>query len=147
MPKYRYRCGQCGNEYLRYKRIENIDEPEWCIHPATGHGNIQFPMTRLFTASFQIIANPEKDKPENQLYNILTKGGGETDKVALMRAEEKRMERTYDSLQPAAKPAATMDDLLSTGLMEAARRPDSLANWRECNIPEKTFGENETIPL
>lgn len=152
MPKYRYLCDVCGAEYLRYKRIENIDEPEFCVHKANDVP-LDFPwpamyaMRRLFTASFQIIGRPEKDNPENQLYNILTKGGGETDKLALMRAEEKRMERTYDSLQPAAKPAATMDDLLSTGIMEAAKRPDSLHNWREANIKEKTFSEGETIPL
>lgn len=138
MPKYRYACYGCKKEYLRYKAICNIDRPEYCC----GHE-----MTRLFTASFQIIGRPEKDNPENQIFNILTKGGAETDKLALMRAEEKRMERTYDNLQPAAKPAATMDDLLSTGIMEAAKRPDSLANWRAVNVPEKTFSENETIPL
>lgn len=152
MPKYLYRCEVCGKEYLRYKRMQNIDEPEYCVHdaaePVLGFRMpTHWPMTRLFTASFQIIANPEKDKPENQIFNILTKGGGETDRTALMREEEKRMERTYGSLQPAAKPAATMDDLLSSGIMEAARRPDSLANWRAANVPEKTFSEGETIPL
>lgn len=149
MPKYKYRCEVCGAEYLRYKRIENIDTPEFCRceNSALLPSGYQYQMTRLFTASFQIIGRPEKDNPENQLYNILTKGGDETDKIALMRAEEKRMERTYDSFQPASKPAATMDDLLQTGLIEASKHPESLMNWRAANVPEKTFAEGETIPL
>lgn len=145
MPRYTYRCVDCGKEYLRFKRFENINDPEYCLYCC--YQPLVTPMTRLFTASFQIIGRPEKDNPENQIFNILTKGGGETDKMALMRAEERRMERTYDNLQPAAKPAATMDDLLSSGIMEAAKRPDSLANWRAEHVPEKTFSEGETIPL
>lgn len=143
MGRYQYECPVCKRRVVRHKRMANLDQPEFC----SLHTNSTIPMTRLFTADFQIIGRPEKDKPENQIFNILTRGGGETDKLALMREEEKRMERTYDSLQPAAKPAATMEDLLQTGIMEAARRPDSLANWRAANVKEKTFQENETIPL
>lgn len=148
MPRYTYECPTCLLKYLRHRHIADINEPEYCDHHNTpSYGVLSAQMHRIFTASFQIIGRPEKDNPENQIFNILTKGGGETDKLALMRAEEKRMERTYDNLQPAAKPAATMDDLLSSGIMEAAKRPDSLHNWRAANIPEKTFSEGETIPL
>lgn len=130
MPKYRYECPICKRIFLRFKRIENIDVPEYCVH------GTHIPMTRLFHASFQIIANREQDKDENKLYKILTKGSGATDELALMRKDEKRYEEEMNNMPEIPKPM-TAEDILNTGVIEASRTPEGLKNWRDKHVSDK----------
>jgi hypothetical protein len=138
MPKYTYRCQSCQKSFLRYKRYDNIEVPEFC----TFH---QTKMDRLFTASFQIIGCREGDKPENQLYNILTKGGGMTDQLAMYKKDRTRMESDLDALPPEQKEFTTQD-ILNTGIVQAAQSGnEGIANWRKEHIPERAYTEGEAI--
>jgi hypothetical protein len=139
LGRYQYECQECRKRYIRHKRMSNLDVPELC---ATHHT----PMQRLFTASFQIIGCMEKDKDENKLYKILTKGSGSTDEVALMRQDEKRMERDFANM-PEQKKEFGADEILATGIIEASRTEEGLANWRKEHIPEKSYTKDEVIPV
>lgn len=138
MPKYRYECGSCGRQFLRFKRFENLNQPEQCP-------TCPVVMKRLFTASFQIIAHREQDKRENKLYDILTKGGTEADKLALYKQDMARQEATMNAMPDVAKEFTT-EDILNTGICEAARSGDvGIANWRKEHIPVKTYKQGEAI--
>lgn len=139
MPKFLYQCENCEKKYLRYKRRENFNEPEFCV---CSHA----PLKRIFSASFQIIACREADKDENKLYKILTKGRGASDELALMREDNARLDKTMASMPDAPKEWTT-EDTLGTGIIEAAQSgQEGIANWRRANIPpEKQYKDGETI--
>lgn len=143
MPKFKYECPVCQKVFLRYKRIVNFDVPEFCVHFGT-----PVEMKRLFTASFQIIANREVDKPENDLYGILTRGGDQSDRMKLIRQDAAQMEKDMDAM-PAPQKEFTTEDILDTGIIEAAQSgQEGLANWRRSNIPPaKVYKEGEVIGL
>lgn len=155
MPKYTYRCELCKREYLRYKRIENIEEPEYCFHSDhigdvfnELHAPSGFPMTRLFHASFQIIANREVDKRENDLYGILTKGGDQSDRMKLIRQDAAQMEQQMDAMPAPEKDFGT-EEILNTGLLQAAQSgQQGIENWRRENIPPaKVYKEGDVIGI
>ena len=144
MPKYNFWCPACGITELRYKRISDLDKREFCVHE-TDLGTITVTMQRLFTASFQIIAHRQADMRENKLYDILTKGGGETDKLALFKEDQARLEQTLANTTAPEK-VWTSQDILETGIVEANRSGQvGLDNWRKEWISEKTYSDGETI--
>lgn len=142
MPKYRFKCDMCGREYWRYKRMEARDEPEFCVHMNDNmEVTVHAPMTRIFTASFQIIAEREADKRDNDLYRILTRNGTQADRLEMMRKDEARQERTNREMESFASSnrEVTVDEIVGDlGLGEAARSGEiGIQNWREQHIPKE----------
>lgn len=150
MPKYRYFCDVCGKEYLRYKRFQNLDQPEYCAHKLGVDDRMKppKPMRRLFHASFQIIANREVDKPENDLYGILTKGGDQSDRMKLIRQDAAQMEKQMDAM-PAPQQEFGTEEILQTGLLQAAQSgQQGIDNWRREHIPPtKVYKEGDVIGI
>jgi len=93
-------------------------------------------MTRLFTANFQIIGCREADKPENQLYKILTKGSGQSDELALMREDEKRYEADEAAMPEMPKPWGA-EQILESGVIQASQTREGLEQWRQEHVTEQ----------
>jgi len=148
MPRYRFECPNCGKQYIRHKRISNMDEPEFCTHYDGTTMNVH-KMNRVFTAAFQIIGNPEKDKDENKLYKILTKGGGDKDQLELMRKDAERAERNaaIEEKNLGSQRYTPVSEIVGKmGLGEALQSGDvGIRNWREKNIEPVPMPMENTI--
>lgn len=144
MPKYKFQCGVCNAETMAFRTFAGRDVTEICVRCLIQDRGSN-PMKRIFSADFQIIAEREADKRENKLYDILTKGGGEKDKLELYRQDMARLEKSQEGVKEQPK-EFTAQDILDSGIIEANRSGRvGIENWRKQNIPEKTYAEGETI--
>jgi hypothetical protein len=118
---YLFRCG-CGRTAEVARDVERRNDSEPC---ACGGK-----MRRTFTAP-HFTANRSCDLVENRIYR-----GDRDDVKRQQKSDDEKYERmtaNWDLTRPKTK---TMDDILSSGIVQAARSgPEAIQQWRSDNIP------------
>ena len=102
-------------------------------------------MRRVYTVPI-VNANLEKDKPENQMYRVISKSSSKLDQLAVARRENERYERKFAGVDTSEPKHVTVDDIMQTGVLQAANAgPEQLQRWRKDHIPKDDFREASGI--
>lgn len=132
---YLFICDECGKRKEVSRPVEARNLPVFCYHIQDEQAHLVL-MRRKLTVPI-VNADLEKDRPENQLFRILSKSNsrGEWKEYERYYAEGREKEAEADS-EPAK--TTTVDDILATGI-----RPDwtkeAVMQWREDHIPKDDF--------
>jgi hypothetical protein len=140
MPKYKYECPECSQTEMRALLFSRFDDPQYC-------SRCNSLLTRVFHSRFQIIGEMEIHKRENQLYRIVTNGGGQKDQLAAFKEDQEYVEKENAELQRRMrKPEEfSADTILGSGLLEACKTHEGLAKWRADNIKDDPIPEPEPV--
>jgi hypothetical protein len=140
MPKYEYKCPECGARQFRTLRFCQYKETQYCFLCAAE-------LNKVFTSRFQIIAEREIDKPENQLYRIATNNGGAKDQLEAFKEDQKYVEAENAEIQRRMKKPEefSTDSILQSGLLEACKSAEGLEAWRRDNIKDEPLPDTDPI--
>jgi len=120
---YLFRCEDCKRTGEVARDVEERNSPESCLCGGK--------MRRTFTAP-HFTANRQCDRIENRLYQ-----GDREDVRKQQKADDAKYEKltaNWDVSKPKTK---TMDDILSSGIVQAARSSkEAVMQWREEHIPK-----------
>lgn len=127
---YQFECEKCNHTTIVQRSVADRNKPLKCPKKHL--------MRRVISKPY-FTANLEKDKPENQLYRVLTKSNSREDWLRRQREDEARY-ASKEAKETPLPPSRSMDDILSSGIVEAARSSkEAVQRWREDNIPKDDF--------
>ena len=133
MPRYLYECPVCHERRSLVLRLEERNDPQFCVHEE-GEQRLEVLMIRPILP-FRFTACLERDRPENQLYRVITKSNDPQDWLRAERADADRAEREAAELPDVPTKLTEWSDVDIQGAWTAAHAgPEQLERWRSDNI-------------
>lgn len=139
---YVWKCPECEQPRTVQQSVADRDTPEFCVHTKADKrgARLHFVLMRRVYLPPIINANLEKDRPENNLYRILTGSSSARDQLERMKREDEGYHKDREGWEESMPKETTLDDIDVAGCWQAANAgPEQLGRWRKDNIPADDF--------